>query len=55
MSKLILRLGADPETKDQEGRSPIHVAAWQGSLEVVQLLLDFGASPDSTDNEGRDS
>ena len=30
------------------------MAAWQGSLEVVQLLLDFGASPDSTDNEGRD-
>ena len=53
MARLILRLGADPETRDEEGRSPIHVAAWQGTDQIVALLLEYGASADSTDNEGR--
>ena len=53
MARLILRLGADPETRDEEGRSPIHVAAWQGTEQIVSLLLEYGAFPDSTDNEGR--
>ena len=53
MARLILRLGADPETRDEEGRSPIHVAAWQGTEQIVTLLLEYGALADSTDNEGR--
>lgn len=27
---------------DNEGRSPLHVAAWQGHLEMVELLVAQG-------------
>jgi hypothetical protein len=53
MAQLILRLGADPEAEDEEGRRPLHVAAWQGTKELVKMLLDHGAQPDGTDAEGR--
>ena len=27
---------------DNEGRTPLHVAAWQGHLEMVELLVQAG-------------
>ena len=38
---------------DGQGRTALHVACWQGHLEVVGKLLDLGANVDSQDNEKR--
>jgi ankyrin repeat protein len=35
------------------GRTPLHVAAGAGELEVVKVLLDHGADPGATDPEFR--
>lgn len=42
--RLMLALGADPNAPQENGRVPLHEAAWSNNAEVVQLLLDHGAS-----------
>ena len=34
----------DPNTRDRLGWTPLHMAAYYGSLDVVLLLIEFGAS-----------
>lgn len=42
------------ETRDLEGRTPLHVSAWQGHTEMVALLLTHGrAQVDACDLENR--
>lgn len=36
--------GCDPNTPDEYGNVPLHVACWRGHVEIVQHLLDAGAS-----------
>eukprot|EP00959_Pyramimonas_sp_CCMP1952_P018271 387188-Pyramimonas_sp.AAC.1 len=47
--ELLLRIGADPNIRDSEGKSPLYNAAFefQGScrLRVIDMLLDSGANP----------
>mmetsp|Transcript_15201 Transcript_15201/g.34668 ORF Transcript_15201/g.34668 Transcript_15201/m.34668 type:complete len:1015 (-) Transcript_15201:85-3129(-) len=38
---------------DMHGRTALHYAAWQGSLEIIDLLLDARADVQSKDEEGR--
>jgi ankyrin len=40
-------------TRDAEGATPLHHAAWQGHADTVSLLLAKGADPKATDNHGR--
>ncbi|MGL5871784.1 MAG: ankyrin repeat domain-containing protein, partial [Xenococcaceae cyanobacterium] len=40
ITKLLLKHGADIDTKDSFGRTPLHLA---NTLEVAQLLVDRGA------------
>ena len=42
---LINDLGADPNTKNDAGRSPLWRAAFMGHTETVQALLESGADP----------
>ena len=43
-TRLLLELGADPNAPKENGRVPLHEAAWSDNAEVVRLLLDRGAS-----------
>ena len=40
---LILSYGADPNVRDGRGQSPLHYAAANGNLAVVELLVQHGA------------
>ncbi|KAJ8352494.1 hypothetical protein SKAU_G00239700 [Synaphobranchus kaupii] len=54
MAALLIQKGGTPlESRDSEGRTALHVAAWRGSLEAVGLLLRGGADTDARDGEGR--
>ncbi|GJU06175.1 potassium channel SKOR, partial [Tanacetum coccineum] len=48
----ILSNGIDPNSKDFDFRTPLHVAASQGSYIIVKLLLEAGASVLSKDRWG---
>jgi ankyrin repeat protein len=52
--KELLKKGADPNTKDKKGRTPLHWAApYKGHVEVVKLLLEHGADPNIKNKYGR--
>ncbi|GGP19728.1 hypothetical protein GCM10007981_04580 [Thermocladium modestius] len=50
--KTLLEAGADPNTKDEYGSTPLHWAALKGHLDVVELLLKHGADPNVKDEDG---
>ncbi|XP_037646230.1 ankyrin repeat domain-containing protein 50 [Sebastes umbrosus] len=50
---LIEKGGVPLESRDSEGRTALHVASWQGCVEMVDLLLKHGANPNAQDAEGR--
>jgi hypothetical protein len=39
----------DPNARDQHGATPLHEAAWEGDLALIQRLLNAGADPAITD------
>lgn len=41
------------EDRDLEGRTPLHIAAWQGHTAMVELLLRYGADVNAVDREQR--
>jgi len=49
---LLLERGADPNAKDNAGRTPLHFAAFRGHVEVVKLLLERGADPNAKNDAG---
>ncbi|XP_071689648.1 potassium channel AKT1-like [Rutidosis leptorrhynchoides] len=48
----LLKKGLDPNESDNNGRTPLHIAASKGSENCVLLLLDYGADPNCSDSEG---
>lgn len=53
MVALLLVVGqSDVNAVDNEHRTALHSAAWQGHYHIVQLLLQHGAEPDHTCNQG---
>ena len=51
-SDLLLGLGAEPNIQNSQGRSPLMLAADQGSLPILQLLLRNGADRTLKDRNG---
>jgi ankyrin repeat protein len=50
----LLRLGADPNIRDDSGNTPLHTALEKGcDIEVFTLLVKHGASPDIPGKDAR--
>ena len=41
----LLRHGASPVSREDDGCTPLHVAAFEGDLAAIRLLLQYGADP----------
>ena len=50
--KLLLEAGADPNTRDEQGNTPLHLAVKVGWLKRVGLLVSHGADVNVKNNEG---
>jgi uncharacterized protein len=53
--RMLLELGLDPNSANQEGRTPLMGAALKGRTDVIQLLVDRGAKLDTRDRGSRDT
>lgn len=51
-SRELLAAGADPDARDDEGRTPLFSAVLGGSLGLVGLLLESGADINARDHQG---
>jgi len=52
-SLLLLERGGDPDGRDNDGQTPLHVASREGNLGVAQQLLKFDVDVNSNDIQGR--
>lgn len=53
MAELLLKEGADPNTTDRLGNSPLFYAAQKNNVWMVKLLLENGSDPDLRNNAGK--
>ena len=52
-TRLLLEHGADINAQNKDGRTPLHVAAENGRVEVVRVLHEHGANIGAEDDAGR--
>jgi glutaminase len=50
--ELLTQQKVDANSKDYDGRTPLHLACVEGHLEAVKVLLEFGADPFAKDRFG---
>ena len=50
--KLLIKAGAKPDIADEEGNTPLHVAAIRGTVEVAIYLISQGANPYGRNKKG---
>ena len=50
MIKLLLQKGADPDTIDHNGDTPLYWAAKIGDIAMARLLLNAGAKPNKSEH-----
>ena len=53
VARLLIERGADPNTRDCNGFTPLHDASGGGRIEVARVLIELGANVDLKDNTGR--
>jgi ankyrin repeat protein len=51
----LLKAGGDLEARDDNGRTPLLVAAYRRDIAVAQALLEAGANPNALDNQSYDA
>lgn len=51
--RLLVEAGADVNARQHGGYTPLHSAAQNGKMEIVDLLLDRGADADAATDDGR--
>lgn len=44
--------GADVNSKDNSGRTPLHTAAGSGFAKIIDILIQNGANIDAVDQNG---
>jgi ankyrin repeat protein len=49
----LLAAGADPNVKDLDGHTPLHIAAEQCRADLAELLLRHGADPNAKNVRGK--
>ncbi|KAF8490790.1 hypothetical protein F5888DRAFT_1620647, partial [Russula emetica] len=49
---LLRRNGADTDVRDKDGRNLLHVAAFSGNIEVVQILIEYDCADINAWDEG---
>ena len=49
IAQALIARGDDIDAKDNDGRTPLHGAAWYDSRDVASLLIDRGANTDGID------
>ena len=52
MVKDAINNGSDLNETDEDGITPLHVAAKNGNLEIAKLLINYGADKNLRDNNG---
>lgn len=52
LAKFLLEAGADPDTRDANGMSPLHYASQFNHVEIVKLLVTHNADTDVQDSNG---
>ena len=53
--RLLLQYGADSNSVDKDGLTPLHSATKLSFLRAAELLLEYGADPNFSDSTGTDS
>ena len=51
--EVLLNAGADPNTADCNGNTPLSIAAEKGLINTAKVLLDHGADPNAADEDGK--
>ncbi|KPA86734.1 6-phosphofructo-2-kinase/fructose-26-biphosphatase-1-like protein [Leptomonas pyrrhocoris] len=52
-ARILLNGGADPNSRDYDGSTLLHIACMNGRLSVMNVLLEFGADASLVDRDGR--
>lgn len=53
VARLLLDCGADINTQNDEGQTPLHTATGMERIEVIRVLLERGADVGAEDKRGR--